>query len=277
MQLHLLAQLPLKANAIAVAHNQHPDHKLGIDRRSANVAVEGRELLTQISQNPRHGRIDLMQQMACRNALFQVEQIEQLALIAPLPAHHDPPPVVDRIRQTESRVARNHEPFFNSSSLGNNFRRSPYHRLVRYLWRQLMRQLRPFVLDQLSHIAATRPQALAGTSFEAGRRIATGSPTTNLPRAVSRLSGGFVQSGAPIIFLQGVAADYFPPRRRRRSGLKAEREWRGSIAREFHNSELVFWFGRERSWLVPGYRCKWRPSDNLGGTIEGDHGEPQVP
>jgi putative ABC transport system substrate-binding protein len=52
--------------------------------------------------------------MACRNALFQVEQIEQLALIAPLPAHHDPPPVVDRIRQTESRVARNHAPFFNS-------------------------------------------------------------------------------------------------------------------------------------------------------------------
>jgi hypothetical protein len=46
MQLYLLAQLPLKADAIAVAHRQHPDHELGIDRRSANVAVERRELLT---------------------------------------------------------------------------------------------------------------------------------------------------------------------------------------------------------------------------------------
>jgi hypothetical protein len=41
--------------------------------------------------------------MACRNALFQVEQIEQLALIATLPAHHDPPPSL-----TESD-RRNHE------------------------------------------------------------------------------------------------------------------------------------------------------------------------
>jgi hypothetical protein len=30
--------------------------------------------------------------MACRNATFEVEQIEQLALIDLLPTHHDPPP-----------------------------------------------------------------------------------------------------------------------------------------------------------------------------------------
>jgi hypothetical protein len=103
VQVYLLAQLPLKADSIAVAHHQHPDHELGIDRRSANVAVERRELLTQISQNPRHCRIDLTQQMVCRNAFFQVEQIKQLALIAVLPAHHDPPPSL-----TESD-GRNHE------------------------------------------------------------------------------------------------------------------------------------------------------------------------
>src|SRR5258708_22487042 len=32
------------------------------------------------------------------------------------------------------------------------------------------------------------------------------------------------------------------------------REQKGSISRKFHNSELGFWFARERSWLVPGYR-----------------------
>src|SRR5512132_465406 len=82
MELDLLAQPPLKANAVAVAHNQHPDHEIGIDRRPANVAVKGHQLLSQISQNPRHDRINPTQQMACRNALFQVKQVEQLALIA---------------------------------------------------------------------------------------------------------------------------------------------------------------------------------------------------
>jgi hypothetical protein len=115
VQVYLLAQLPLKADSIAVAHHQHPDHELGIDRRSANVAVERRELLTQISQNPRHCRIDLTQQMVCRNAFFHVEQIKQLALIAVLPAHHDPPPSLTE-SDLESRVARNHEPFSTAST-----------------------------------------------------------------------------------------------------------------------------------------------------------------
>jgi hypothetical protein len=40
MQLNLLTQPPLKANAVAVANDQHPDHKLGINRRPANIAIE---------------------------------------------------------------------------------------------------------------------------------------------------------------------------------------------------------------------------------------------
>ena len=40
VQPHLLAQPPLKADAVAVTHNQHPDHELRIDRGPANVAVE---------------------------------------------------------------------------------------------------------------------------------------------------------------------------------------------------------------------------------------------
>jgi transposase len=37
MQLDFLAQLPLKADAIAVAYDQHADHELGVDRRAAKV------------------------------------------------------------------------------------------------------------------------------------------------------------------------------------------------------------------------------------------------
>src|SRR2546430_5600986 len=61
-------------------------------------------------------------------------------------------------------------------------------------------------------------------------------------------------------FLQGVAAE---------AGSRLSGNGEVPFAREFHNSELAFWFGRERSWLVTGYRCKWRPSENLGGTIQG--------
>src|SRR5262249_2582842 len=37
------------------------------------------------------GRIDQSQQMACWNALFELEKVKQLALIACLPLHHGPP------------------------------------------------------------------------------------------------------------------------------------------------------------------------------------------
>jgi hypothetical protein len=52
--------------------------------------------------------------MADRNALFEVEQIEQLALVARLPAHHGKPPSLAAFQPTESLFAENHEPFFNS-------------------------------------------------------------------------------------------------------------------------------------------------------------------
>ena len=50
VQLHLLAQPPLRADRIAVADQQHPDHQLGIDRRTARVAVVGRHLAAQPAQ-----------------------------------------------------------------------------------------------------------------------------------------------------------------------------------------------------------------------------------
>ena len=52
VQMHLLAQPPLRADAEAIADNQHPDHQLRIDRRSPNRAVERRQV------SPNFGQVD---------------------------------------------------------------------------------------------------------------------------------------------------------------------------------------------------------------------------
>src|SRR5260221_5793491 len=86
---------------------------LRVDRRSTDVAIERCQLLAQVSQHLHYNRIDPAQEMARRNAPFEVEQIEQLALIARLPTHHGkPPPLMSQA--TESLFAENHEHFFNS-------------------------------------------------------------------------------------------------------------------------------------------------------------------
>ena len=72
----------------------------------------------------------------------------------------------------------------------------------------------------------------------AGRRIATGSPTRNLPRAVSR-----------------------PMSDKRASSRR--------VPFRSHFTIRNWFFVRERCWLVPSCRCKWRPEENRGGTIEG--------
>ena len=48
VQMDLLAQPPLRADAEAVAHDQHPDQQLRIDRRPPGLAVEWR----QVCSNP---------------------------------------------------------------------------------------------------------------------------------------------------------------------------------------------------------------------------------
>jgi hypothetical protein len=49
------------------------------------------QLVPKISQYPRHDWIDPSQKMARRDAPFEVEQVEQLALINRLATHHDSP------------------------------------------------------------------------------------------------------------------------------------------------------------------------------------------
>src|SRR5262249_31134527 len=90
--------------------------ELGVDRRPADLAVEEPQLLAKVSHYPRHHRIDAAKKMVPRNTTFEVEEIEQLALIDILPTHHDPPP----LPRTSGR--RNHDSstttsdFFNTST-----------------------------------------------------------------------------------------------------------------------------------------------------------------
>src|SRR5262245_14852004 len=114
VKLHFLAQPALRTDAVAVADDQHPDHEFGVDRRPADLAVEGPQLLAKVSHYPRHHRIDAAKKMVPRNTTFEVEEIEQLALIDILPTHHDPPP----LPRTSGR--RNHDSSTTTSDFFNN-------------------------------------------------------------------------------------------------------------------------------------------------------------
>jgi hypothetical protein len=90
MQLDFLTELALRADAIAVADDEHSDDQFGIDRRPADVAVVGLELLVQVGESHRHEHVHPSQQMVLGDAIFEPKLIEQTALIAPLPPHHRP-------------------------------------------------------------------------------------------------------------------------------------------------------------------------------------------
>ena len=50
VQFNFLAEPAFRADAIAGADDEHPDHQLGIDRRTTDVAVVGRQLCVQVGQ-----------------------------------------------------------------------------------------------------------------------------------------------------------------------------------------------------------------------------------
>jgi hypothetical protein len=116
VKFELFAQPPLEADAIAIADDQHSDHKLGINRRLANVAIEGRELLANLNQYPCHDRIDPAQQMVRWDAPFEVEQVKQLALIARLSTHHGKPPPLNASRRRNHCSPKITSPFSTPST-----------------------------------------------------------------------------------------------------------------------------------------------------------------
>src|SRR5262252_6269395 len=80
----------------------------------ADLAIEGPQLLAKVSHYPRHRRIDAAKKMVPRNTTFEVEEIEQLALIDILSTHHDPPP----LPRTSGR--RNHDSSTTTSDSFNS-------------------------------------------------------------------------------------------------------------------------------------------------------------
>jgi hypothetical protein len=101
VQVHLFAQPALRADAGAVANDQHPDHQLRIDGGTARVAVERCEVLVQITkvQDP----VDIAQQVIARDVIVEVEGVEELVLRATSLTHHRdalPPSGCDQLRSS---------------------------------------------------------------------------------------------------------------------------------------------------------------------------------
>src|SRR3979490_1589964 len=87
IEVNLLAQTPLGADAGAVTYDQHPDHQFGINRGPANGAVERSQFPPQLAKL--HEPVDRAQQMIGRYMPFQRELIEQSSLFDLPMSHHD--------------------------------------------------------------------------------------------------------------------------------------------------------------------------------------------
>ena len=87
IEMDLLAQPPLGADAEAIADDQHPDHQLRIDRGPAHRAVESGQFPPHFSQIDKP--VDRPQQMVTWNVPFERELIEQRSLFDLPMSHHD--------------------------------------------------------------------------------------------------------------------------------------------------------------------------------------------
>ena len=86
VEVHLLAQPPLRADAEAVADDQHADHQLRIDRGPTNGAVKRRQFSPQpIELNK---PINRPQPVSCRHVPFERKLVKQRALLDSSFPHH---------------------------------------------------------------------------------------------------------------------------------------------------------------------------------------------
>jgi hypothetical protein len=69
IEVNLIAQAPLRSDAEAVTDQKHPDHQIGIDRRSTDTTVEGRQLLPDLLKVDKP--VDRPQQMVDGNMPFE--------------------------------------------------------------------------------------------------------------------------------------------------------------------------------------------------------------
>src|SRR5277367_5446465 len=109
IEVDLLAQPTLRANAEAVADNQHPHHQFGINRGPSHIAVIGPQMRPQIRQVDE--TVDLAKHVIVRDMPLEAEAVEQRLLHhPPLAHHHESPRFIEKLNQ--SRVGNASE-FFN--------------------------------------------------------------------------------------------------------------------------------------------------------------------
>jgi hypothetical protein len=84
--MNLFAQAAFGADAEAVAHDQHADHELRINRRPAGMAVVRREMFAKSAEI--EVPINAAQEVRARNVIIKVERVEESVLHATLTTHH---------------------------------------------------------------------------------------------------------------------------------------------------------------------------------------------
>ena len=111
--MHLLAQPALRADAEAVADDQHPDHQFRIDRGAADLAVEGPKVSSDSGQI--HEPVDRAKQVIGRDMPLDTELVEQRLLHHRPLAHHRR--ILLRSKRTESGLqSASNADFFNTIS-----------------------------------------------------------------------------------------------------------------------------------------------------------------
>jgi hypothetical protein len=114
IEVDLLAQSPLGANAEAVADDQHTHHQFGIDRRTTRLAVIRLEMPPDLRKV--HKTIDLAKQVTVRDVPLKAEAVKQRLLhYAPL-AHHRPNLLLQR-EQNQRPALRSSRVFQRNSSI----------------------------------------------------------------------------------------------------------------------------------------------------------------
>jgi len=88
IEVDLVAQLPLRADAKTIADDQHPDRQLGVDRRSAHLAVKGPQMLADRGQIDEP--VDRAEQVIRRHVPLEAELVKQRFLRHRPLAHHRP-------------------------------------------------------------------------------------------------------------------------------------------------------------------------------------------
>src|SRR5205085_11713067 len=111
VEVHLLAQSPLRADAKAVADDQHANQQLRVDRWPTHLAVERRQFLPQPVEFDE--AIDRPQQVLLRHMPLERKLVKQsLLLDSPLPHHCTSPPPHNRSESAPSNACNTQ--FFNA-------------------------------------------------------------------------------------------------------------------------------------------------------------------